>query len=359
MKVQDAGTRAPQHEMRRGGGGQDRVRSTVHWDHPRGLAGIALLIRFAEQRGVRPEECLRGSGLSPTALADHSALIDSHQEIVVARNVFREFGELPGLGIEVGSLHHLSAYGPLGYALMSAETLGEMAEIAMEFIILTHCFSSITMTLNDSGSPLMAFEGNDVPEDIRRFLIERDMAATITMHRDMLGDPALSMLANVALAFPACESKSYDRHFQVDTMFDQNVSQLTFIRDESDFKLPQRNSYRVQEYLQSCIELRRIILERDSVSATLRARLTERGGFDEGLEAAARALFLSPRTLRRRLAEEGTSYRQIAEDVRRTIATDLLYKHRLSKAVVAERLGYRDASSLRRAARRWNNSTAT
>ena len=61
---------------------------------------------------------------------------------------------------------------------------------------------------------------------------------------------------------------------------------------------------------------------------------------------------MSPRTLQRRLEEEGTSWRGEADALRRKQAR--LAGERLSRADVAAFLGYSDARALRRAARRWD-----
>jgi AraC-like DNA-binding protein len=75
------------------------------------------------------------------------------------------------------------------------------------------------------------------------------------------------------------------------------------------------------------------------------------------LSSMSHQLAVSPRTLQRRLREEGTSWREQIDAVRRQQATRLLGegKTRLSVAV---RLGYRDDRTLRRAMHRWNQRRA-
>lgn len=71
-----------------------------------------------------------------------------------------------------------------------------------------------------------------------------------------------------------------------------------------------------------------------------------------GEPAAARALGMSTATLRRRLSEAGTSFRTVASDKRRAAAQSLLAtEHSLDE--IAERLGFSDARSFRRACQGW------
>jgi AraC-like DNA-binding protein len=69
-------------------------------------------------------------------------------------------------------------------------------------------------------------------------------------------------------------------------------------------------------------------------------------------EAAAR-LNLSARTLHRRLAEEGSSFRAIKDALRRDLALARLAKSSVPIAVVAAELGYADPSAFYRAFVEW------
>jgi AraC-like DNA-binding protein len=85
---------------------------------------------------------------------------------------------------------------------------------------------------------------------------------------------------------------------------------------------------------------------RDAVRAGLR------GAQHPSLDDVARRLGLSPRTLRRRLAEAGTTYRQQLDDVLAARARELLDEG-AGSAQIAYALGFSDASAVRRASRRW------
>jgi AraC-like DNA-binding protein len=75
---------------------------------------------------------------------------------------------------------------------------------------------------------------------------------------------------------------------------------------------------------------------------------------DVSLASVSRELAVSPRTLQRRLGEEGTSLREQTDAVRRRQATRLLAEGK-SRLSVAMRLGYSDDRTLRRAMRRWES----
>ncbi|HEX4904763.1 MAG TPA: helix-turn-helix transcriptional regulator [Acidimicrobiales bacterium] len=76
------------------------------------------------------------------------------------------------------------------------------------------------------------------------------------------------------------------------------------------------------------------------------------GTWPDARDAATR-LTMSPQTLRRRLAEEGTSFRAISDDVRRDVAVTSLVDGTESIADLSARLGFSEPSAFTRAFRRW------
>jgi AraC-like DNA-binding protein len=72
-----------------------------------------------------------------------------------------------------------------------------------------------------------------------------------------------------------------------------------------------------------------------------------------GLEEVARALAVPTRTLQRRLQEEGTSFEDVADDLRRKLAERYLRERRIGIQETAFLLGYSDVSAFHRAFSRW------
>ncbi|NUT41229.1 MAG: helix-turn-helix domain-containing protein [Thermoactinospora sp.] len=78
---------------------------------------------------------------------------------------------------------------------------------------------------------------------------------------------------------------------------------------------------------------------------------------DCSLRAVATRLALSSRTLQRRLAEQGTTWRAELETVRQGRVVRLLQDTDLTVDAVADRVGYSDGRALRRATQRWSGSS--
>jgi len=71
------------------------------------------------------------------------------------------------------------------------------------------------------------------------------------------------------------------------------------------------------------------------------------------IELIGEALAISPRTLQRRLAAAGTSYRALVDEVRADLAWRHVKRSELSLNRIAEVLGYRSPAAFSRAFRRW------
>jgi AraC-like DNA-binding protein len=91
-----------------------------------------------------------------------------------------------------------------------------------------------------------------------------------------------------------------------------------------------------------------------AVRARLRAALPDRGA---PAPAVARALGLSGRTLQRRLAAEGVTFRDLVDRFREEEAERLLDAGALALSEVALRLGFSDQTAWNRAFRRWKGSS--
>ena len=70
-------------------------------------------------------------------------------------------------------------------------------------------------------------------------------------------------------------------------------------------------------------------------------------------QSLAASLGIPLSTFRRRLAEEGSSFKQLRTECLRDVAEELLQRGELRMAEIAQRLGYSDPGSLRRAMRAW------
>lgn len=318
------------------------------------------MVGYAREYGVPAEVMLRGTVLTERTLADPDAQIDARSELAVIGNLVRALGpEHPALGVEVGRRYHITTFGIFGFACVSSPTLGETIAFALRYLKLS--FTFCLPVIRWEQGQFVADIHELVPPDVRRFLVERDVLAMHQVMSDLLGRP----LALLRAEFDYPEPEYADRLAEiigVRPCFGQPQNLLALDPAVLEQPLPQANEYTWAMCLAQCRELVHRRRARTGIAAEVRMRLVPRGGVDGyaaslGIDAVARDLNMSTRTLRRHLDAVGTSYRALLDEVRRTLAEEMLTATPLSVRDVAIRLGYAEASTFIYAFKRWTGTT--
>lgn len=109
------------------------------------------------------------------------------------------------------------------------------------------------------------------------------------------------------------------------------------------------------KFLDEILEERRSVAARSPalILSVRRALMALLADGPPTLEAVARRLSMSGRTLQRRLAEDGVAFADVVDSVRSALARAYLEKADLSGSEIALMLGYTEQSSFSRAFRRW------
>jgi AraC-like DNA-binding protein len=324
------------------------------WDFPRTAAGILLMTRFGEDRGVDVVDALRGTSLAMSQLRDPALLVDARQELAVVRNLVRELGDSAEMAIELGRRYHVTTFGIFGFACISSPTLRDAMAFSLRYLDLSFTFSIPHVAL-DADKISMTLHDERVPEDVAAFLVLRDLAAIYTVMRDLLPDVAFRSL-EFRRAGPSTV-ESYVDLFGFVPVFGAETNVATLDLAFLDEPLPQANEHTVAICEEQCRELVTRKRARSGISHDVRERLVRVGGVEAGMDAVAHELAMSPRTLRRRLSEAGTSYRVLVDEVRQALAEEMLATAALSVEDVAIRLGYAEASSFIYAFKRWKGIT--
>jgi AraC-like DNA-binding protein len=321
---------------------------------PRGVASAAALCELAADRQIDVGDCLQDTGIERRALTDPAAEITAAQELRLIENLLAAVDDPEGLGLQAGARYHLTTYGIYSYALLASKTVRDANAIAMQFVDLTYAFTRISAVELPDGlttsfdDPLVS-----MPEAVRRFVVERDVAAALMIWREGI-DPSVTPL-RATLRLPAPRNPpGFEEVFGLMPEFDAERSQLTWHLDLLDLPLPQASELEANRCVAQCAELLDRRHARRGVSGRVRDELLRSLGRPPTQEKIARVLHVSVRTLRRQLADEGTSFRLLVEHTRRGLAEELLGTGRLTVEQVADRVGYAEASSFVHAFSRWH-----
>lgn len=313
---------------------------------------VRLLLEFAAERGLEAGPVLAEAGLDAAALTAPGATVSGRRELALIAAVVRRLGDAPDLGLALGQRYHLASYGIWGFALLSAPTLRGAIETGVRYLDLT--YSYLRLRLEDEGAcTRIVLDDRAVPPELRRFLLERDAAAIIVIQRELFG-ATVSQAMRFALPRPP-DTAPYRQLFGVEPEFDAPDTSLLLPRALLDAPLPQANPLAARLAEAQCHQLLSERRVHRGVAAQVREQLLHgiRIGQLPDMEAVAARLLMTSRTLRRRLESEDTSFRALLDELRQTLAEELLVTAGLKVEEVAARLGYSDAVSFLHARRRW------
>lgn len=323
----------------------------------RPVISTQLLARLGIERGLTMDHCLRGTSLNATTLSDPATEITAEQELQLIRNLLAGLGPSPGLGLDAGLRYHLSTYGIWGFALLSSPTFRSAAEIAVRYLDLSYAFARYRLETR-GRDVLIILDDSTVPEDVRQFLVERDFAAWANAAWEMRpgGFPALS----AQFRFPRPDyAWRFDRLCGVRPSFDAPTNALLLSAKSLDTPLPQANPVMARMCEEQCRQLLAKRRVRSGFAGQIRDRLLRNPSDMPALNAVANELHLAPRSLRRRLEEEGTSFRALVDEVRQTLAEELLLSAHMKLAEIANRLGYTEPAAFISAFKRWKGVSPT
>ncbi len=322
----------------------------------RGVAGTRLLVEYGRERSLPAASLLQGSGIDEALLTEPDAELEPVQELRVARNLSRLLGHPPGLGLELGLRYRLGNFGLWGYGLLSSPTAGAAMEMAMRFLPLTYAFSAISMrALPDTIE--LHFKEPALAQGIGRLLVERDMAAAAMLTRQVAGTDfqlrrmSLKALSGRAGAVPA----GLQDILGARPDFKATEYVLAYDRAYMERPLPQADPATAALCERMCGKL--MDQRRMDVGCTAMVRhqlAATPPGMLPSLHYIAGLLGTSERTLKRRLQQEGTSFRQLSEEAQAAASARLVGDAQRSLTEVAERMGYADLSAFSQAFKRWH-----
>ncbi|WP_148572450.1 AraC family transcriptional regulator [Nocardioides caldifontis] len=326
-----------------------------HWDFPRSVAALTVVVDFAAAHGVAAGTVLDGTGVGEAALADPAALVPASAELAALRNLRSAMPGRVALGVELGARYHVTSFGILGFALLSSRTLLDAMNLALRFLDLSYAFSSPAARVVGE-EVVVELDAAALPPDLARLLVERDAAAVATVLAELV--PGGTPLASVELAFPAPrDAARHEALLGSRVRFDRPATLLRIGVDQLHRRLPQGNPHSQALAEELC---RQVVAGRrgsGGLVEELRLWLTRNVAHDVTMATAAAAHAMSTRTLRRRLTEAGTSYQALLDEVRRSLAEEMLGTGVLDVEDVAQRLGYAEASSFVHAFKRWRGVT--
>lgn len=331
----------------------------------RGTISICFVHEALEcirQRGLDSEGLLLASGISPELLNSPQARVSSSHFgnlwHLIARTLDDEFFGMDSHPMKVGSFTLLC------HAVIHSDTLERALLRALRFfrVILDDMEGSLErdgdrarIVLKDIPRPDQTAAGKPVPPR-RAFAY-----GTLLLMLHGLSCWLVGRRIPVIEADFRCPEPSFSAEwrmlFSPSLNFDQPRSGISFASEYLDMGNIQ-NERTMKEFLRSA-PVNFLVKYKNSASLTAKIRrhlreMPPAAWPDFG--TLAEQLHYSTSTLRRRLEDEGHSYRTILDDLRRDLAISLLSDSEKSIMAIANELGFAESSAFHRAFKKWTGA---
>ena len=320
---------------------------------------LAALVETLTELGFPSDEILRGTGLTHLDIDNPESQTSVGQYFTACRNAIR-ISKNPATPFLIGRKMHLSAYGMYGYALMCSVTLRDFFNSAVRYHKLATPIVVIDWRETEDEAiwffPRLA--SPELSADLHSFLIEQQLVQHVIHMKDVAGPDCKPILVELSYAAPA-HAKLYEQYLGCPVEFDRPVCELHYDVEILEHA-PQLAHKLTSTLMQSTCE--RLIGQAKTswgFSGQIYQMLMMSAGQIPTMEQTASKLFMNERTMRRKLEQEGTSFGEILEDVRSSLAKDYLKTTKMTTEDVAVLVGFSDVANFRRAFKKWTGCTPT
>ena len=321
------------------------------WVRSGALVGSARLIR---ELGADPMEVCRLAGVPPAILDDPDMPVAAAGVVAFLAQAAKSC-DCPTFGLRLAGEQDLSGLGPLWLLMRSADTVAQLIDDLSRYFVIHTRGASISAQPAGDGSAFVTYHlAKELPIDDRQ-VIELGLAMfcnEIHHHAEPDWEPASVQFCHRA----SPDLSLHRRVFGPALSFDQD-----------------RNAIRIQAEVLARPVAAAHERSRRVMSAVLAGRQSRTPeAAVSRIEGAIRAMMpfsactvgdvastiaTSPRTLQRQLAENGTTFQKLRDQVRADLALKYLRQSTLRLAEISEILGFAEPSVFTRSFRRWHGCT--
>jgi AraC-like DNA-binding protein len=313
------------------------------------------VVAGAAAAGVPPDELLRAAGLAAADLADPDGRLPRACEVRLWQEAARSTGD-DCFGLHLSGTLAVGDLGALGFAVRSSATVFDAYQRVARYLHVLAQGAVLQIHLDGDAARLRHMPPLLAPAPSRH-AVEFLMANLLLVGQRGVGAAITPRAARFRHTAPASTGE-HRRVFGPGVRFAEEHDELVI--DRELLSRPQ-----VQAEPALCEVLDRHL-------SALADRLPADGGFLERVSGCivaelsrgeptllsiARRLHMSPRSLQRRLQQEGSSLQSLLGDLRADLAVRYLGESRESISEVAFLLGFSEVSTFHRAFKRWTGET--
>jgi AraC-like DNA-binding protein len=322
---------------------------------PTALASSLRMFADAlHELGADWEGILRECAIDPASLLEPEARVpQSHFDRVWVTAAERT-GD-PSIGLHAGMRIRPRAVNVFGYLALTSATLGEgLARVARYQRLVA---GRSWLTLHDEAGVERVGLATEEPIGEQRAIRAEYTALLALAFLGWIADREVSALEVSFAHSPRGPVEDYTRALRCPVKFEAPSSEIVFAKGALDLPSAHANATLAQSVDAFAARLLAELPGGGTVAHTRRALAALLDSGEGDVRRVSRRLGMSARTLQRRLAEEGQSFRGVLDSLRRELAEEHLRQRRASIAETAHLTGFSEVSAFARAVRRWFGCT--
>src|SRR5262245_19633477 len=323
-------------------------RSTASSD-PHDTRQLRGMLRVLEQLGYDLDALLAQAGLRRDDVDDPDAYVSPVACAAVFAAARRE-RRVPNLALRLAERTPIGVTPLLDYLIVSSDSVGHGLDRLTRYLRLVN--PSVRVVVHDKSNPVRVI----VERTSGTFETELTISLSVVRFTRETDDSLRA--AHVSFTHEPDDDAVYARALRCPIRV--RASWNGWALPKAAMRLPLRRrdpALRLWLERQATDILARLPADgdvRDEVRSVLSTQLT---AGDIRIDAVARRLATTPRTLQRRLARAGASFEALCDDARKQAAHTYLADTTLSIAEVAYLLGYSEPTAFHRAFKRWHGAT--
>lgn len=310
-----------------------------------------------QEKQIDPQPLLDAYGLDPARLSEPRARLSIPRYMRLGHAAIQLTGD-QSLGLEMGRLRKAGHLGLVGVTSAQAPTVREAARVLIRYEPLyASNYRGASAMREDTEGAWLRFYSISPYNSYNRFVVDTVLASWITQLSTVAARALVPVAVHIEFERPAYAA-CYEALFSRPVEFAAEHNQMRL--DQATLAL--RNPEHCPGTWRQLLELCEAELEQRTRTRSLRERVTQilgpmLKGQEPDLQQIANRLQLPTWTLRRKLEEEGTSYRVILNDTRRDLAMAYIRDTESAFGEIAWLLGFSSAEAFQRAFKRWSGQT--
>ena len=312
---------------------------------------VVALYKALLWKGSKPFELLKQSNIDLDELAN----VGSRVPLNLCNKLYEQAVILtddPLLPIRVSQCVVASSFHALGYSILASATLKDafVRIVQYERVLSSACSLSLSQH-NDSYYLELSLKSGDADQHIADQLELTMLLSIIKISRD-LSHPGVSPIRFYTTA-KCTHRKQFEDYVGCEIEFSADNSMIIFDATCVEAKLPNfapdlkiLSSQATDEYLAGLDRNNIVSQVRSQVSALLATGAPS-------IDTVAENLNFSQRSLQRKLNDSGTSYKNLVESIRESMAEQYLNQQHLSLGEISYLLGFANVANFSRAFKRW------